>query len=47
LQNPPLPSRPLALSQSRSLIFLAHPSGVLLNFLILTLLLFYYIFSIN
>jgi hypothetical protein len=47
LQNPPLPSRPLALSQYHSLIFIAHPSGILLNFLILTLLLFYYIFSIN
>ncbi|KAF9686533.1 hypothetical protein SADUNF_Sadunf03G0168500 [Salix dunnii] len=29
LQNPPLPARPLALSQSRRLIFLAHPSGFL------------------
>lgn len=29
LQNPPLPSRPLALSQSRRLIFVAHPSGFL------------------
>ena len=37
LQNPPLPARPLALSQSRRLIFLAHPSGILL---ILTLILF-------
>ncbi|XP_061980911.1 nuclear pore complex protein NUP214 isoform X5 [Populus nigra] len=29
LQNPPLPSRPLALSQYHRLIFLAHPSGFL------------------
>ncbi|KAJ6704622.1 NUCLEAR PORE COMPLEX PROTEIN NUP214 ISOFORM X1 [Salix purpurea] len=29
LQNPPLPARPLALSQSRRLIFVAHPSGFL------------------
>ncbi|KAL9349059.1 hypothetical protein Peur_056314 [Populus x canadensis] len=29
LQNPPLPSRPLALSQYHSLIFIAHPSGFL------------------
>ncbi|XP_011025100.1 PREDICTED: nuclear pore complex protein NUP214 isoform X2 [Populus euphratica] len=29
LQNPPLPSRPLALSQYHRLIFIAHPSGFL------------------